>query len=137
MRIAFRDGTRLSLALIDLDHFKAINDRYGHARGDAVLRHFAAAGRRQLRGGDIFAGSAGRNSSCCCRGPAFARRCMPWAPSPPGGTGGRPRRPGCAYTMSAGVAEYCGNGVEDLFERADRALYSAKRLGRDRIEQAP
>ncbi len=38
--------------------------------------------------------------------------------------------------MSAGVAEYCGNAMEDLFQRADRALYRAKHLGRDRIEQA-
>lgn len=138
MRIAFRDGTRLSLALIDLDHFKAINDRYGHARGDAVLRHFAAAGRRQLRGGDIFARIGGEEFLMLLPGAGLReamhalerlRRQVARAEDRAG--------PGCAYTMSAGVAEYCGNGVEDLFERADRALYSAKRLGRDRIEQAP
>ena len=43
---------------------------------------------------------------------------------------------GCVYTLSAGVAEYCGNAADDLFERADRALYRAKHLGRDRTEQA-
>ncbi|MGQ3293274.1 MAG: diguanylate cyclase, partial [Shinella sp.] len=55
MQSAARDGSPLSLALIDLDHFKSVNDRYGHTKGDQVLQHFAAAGRQQLRGGDVFA----------------------------------------------------------------------------------
>ncbi|MCW5709797.1 diguanylate cyclase [Shinella yambaruensis] len=137
MRIAFRDCTQLSLALIDLDHFKTINDRFGHARGDEVLRHFAAAGRRQLRGGDTFARVGGEEFLMLMPGAGLreATRAVE-----------RLRRHvaqeknriglGCAYTMSAGVAEYCGNAAEDLFERADRALYRAKHLGRDRIEQA-
>jgi diguanylate cyclase (GGDEF)-like protein len=137
MRAAFRDCTQLSLVLIDLDHFKTINDRYGHAKGDDVLRHFAAAGRQQLRGGDTFARIGGEEFMVLMPGTGLRQATKAVE---------RLRRHVraeencaglcCTYTMSAGVAEYCGNAAEDLFERADRALYSAKHLGRDRIEQA-
>jgi diguanylate cyclase len=134
IQAAFRDGAQLSLALIDLDHFKGINDRYGHANGDRVLKHFATAGRQELRGGDIFARIGGEEFLVL----------MP-------GTGIRQatdaierlrshiaRAENCsdicgAYTMSAGIAEFCGTTAEELFERADQALYRAKHLGRDRI----
>lgn len=137
MQAAFRDCTQLSLALIDLDHFKSINDRYGHARGDDVLRHFALAGRQQLRGGDVFARIGGEEFLVLMPGTGLgeathamerlrlhvsrAENCA---------------RLCCTYTMSAGISEYCGNAVEDLFERADQALYRAKHHGRDRIERA-
>ena len=137
MGAAFRNCTELALVLIDLDHFKTINDRFGHANGDRVLQHFAVAGQQLLRGGDVFARIGGeefmvlmprtgvneattaieRLRQHIARDENRADLC-------------------CAYTMSAGVAEYCGNAAEDLFERADRALYRAKNLGRDRIEQA-
>lgn len=135
---SFNDEPPVAIALVDLDHFKAINDRYGHARGDEVLRHFAAAGRQQSRAGDLFARIGGEEFLMLMPGAGLGEamhamerlRCHVARAEDRAG-------PGCAYTMSAGVAEFCGNAVEDLFERADRALYSAKRLGRDRIEQAP
>ena len=134
---ALQNGTPLSLVLIDLDHFKTINDRYGHANGDRVLQHFAASGHRQLRGGDIFARIGGEEFLVLMPGAGLGEATDAIE---------RLRRHiareenrldlCCAYTMSAGVAEYCGNAAEDLFERADRALYRAKHHGRDRIEQA-
>lgn len=137
MQAAFRDCTQLSLALLDLDHFKSINDRYGHARGDGVLQHFAAAGRQLLRGGDVFARIGGEEFLVLMPGAGLseATRAMERLR---GHIAREENRAGlcCSYTMSAGVAEYCGSAVEDLFERADRALYRAKHLGRDRIEQA-
>ena len=138
MRAAFRDCTQLSLVLIDLDHFKTINDRYGHAKGDDVLRHFAAAGRQQLRGGDTFARIGGEEFMVLMPGTGI-RQATQAVERLRSHVREEENRAGlcCTYTMSAGVAEYCGNAVEDLFERADRALYSAKHLGRDRIEQAP
>nr|WP_305111921.1 GGDEF domain-containing protein [Shinella lacus] len=138
MRAAFRDCTQLSLVLIDLDHFKTINDRYGHAKGDDVLRHFAAAGRQQLRGGDVFARIGGEEFMVLMPGTGI-RQATQAVERLRSHVREEENRAGlcCTYTMSAGVAEYCGNAVEDLFERADRALYSAKHLGRDRIEQAP
>lgn len=137
MQNAFRDGTELSLVLIDLDHFKTINDRYGHARGDAVLCHFAAAGRRQLRGGDVFARIGGEEFLLLMPGAGIAA-----ATNAIDRLRGHIARAenraglGCVYTMSAGIAQFCGTPAADFFERADRALYRAKHLGRDRIEQA-
>jgi diguanylate cyclase (GGDEF)-like protein len=137
VRHAFSNCTQLSLVLIDLDHFKSINDRYGHAKGDEVLRHFASAGHQQFRGADVFARIGGEEFLVLL--PATGIKEAISAVE-------RLRRHlardetlaelGCAYTMSAGIAEYCGNAAGDLFERADRALYRAKNLGRDRIEEA-
>ena len=137
MQAAFRDCTQLSLALIDLDHFKSINDRYGHAKGDDVLQHFAASGRQQLRGGDIFARIGGEEFLVLMPGAGLGEA-MGAMERLRGHIAREENRTGlsCSYTLSAGVAEYCGNAVEDLFERADRALYRAKHLGRDRIEPA-
>lgn len=137
MQAAARDGTALSLALIDLDHFKAINDRYGHARGDDVLRHFAAAGRLELRGGDILARIGGEEFLVLMPGAGIeeAAEAIERLRHHIGREENRAGL-GCAYTMSAGVAEYRGDAADDLFELADRALYRAKSLGRDRTERA-
>ncbi|UDF30434.1 UNVERIFIED_ORG: GGDEF domain-containing protein [Roseateles sp. XES5] len=137
MQAAFREGAALSLVLIDLDHFKTINDRYGHARGDAVLRHFAAAGRQQLRGGDIFARIGGEEFMMLMPG-AGMPEAVATAERLRSHIAGEENRAGlgCAYTMSAGVAQFCGTPAADFFERADRALYASKRSGRNRIERA-
>lgn len=137
IQAAFRDCLPLSLALIDLDHFKAINDRYGHARGDDVLCHFAEAGRRQLRGGDVFARIGGEEFLVLMPGTGLreAVGAMERLRRHIAGEESRSAL-GCTYTLSAGVAEYCGNDAGDFFEQADRALYRAKHLGRDRVEQA-
>ena len=137
MRAAFRNCSPLSLALIDLDHFKAINDRFGHARGDDVLRHFAASGRQLLRGGDIFARIGGEEFLVLMPGAGLreATEAIDRLRQHIARGENRVGLP-CAYTLSAGVAEYCGNADDDIFERADQALYRAKHLGRDRTEQA-
>ena len=134
---ALRDGTPLSLVLIDLDHFKTINDRYGHATGDRVLKHFAASGRLQSRPGDTFARIGGEEFLLLMPGADIrqatnaARRLRRHIARAVGRA-----ELSCDYTMSAGIAECRGPFAEDLFERADRALYRAKHLGRDRIERA-
>jgi diguanylate cyclase len=136
MRNAARDGTQLSLVLIDLDHFKSINDRYGHARGDRVLQHFAAAGRQELRGGDIFARIGGEEFLVLMPGTCLEEAVNAIERLRRHIAREENRADLCAYTMSAGVAESRGHAAEDLFERADRALYRAKHRGRDRTEQA-
>ncbi|MCJ8053241.1 GGDEF domain-containing protein [Shinella curvata] len=134
MQAALRDGTPLSLVLIDLDNFKSINDRYGHANGDRVLKHFAAAGRQELRGGDFFARIGGEEFLVLMPGTGLrqATDAIERLRSHMARAENRADLC-CSYTMSAGIAEFCGTVAEDLFERADRALYRAKHLGRDRI----
>lgn len=135
IRAAGCEEAPLSLVLIDLDHFKAINDRHGHATGDRVLRHFAAAGRGRFRGQDVFARIGGEEFMVLMPGTAAAeaaraverlRRHIAGDTAAPAG----------AYTLSAGVAEHDGGTAESLFDRADDALYRAKHHGRDRVERA-
>lgn len=118
-----------ALILIDVDRFKAINDRFGHDAGDRVLTAVAAAlrtgsGDRVFRvGGEEFAvllaGCSARDAE-----KVAARLCATV----------RALDLGFPVTVSAGVA-WCGDPTahEQVYRRADRALYLAKRSGRDRV----
>jgi diguanylate cyclase (GGDEF)-like protein len=128
-------GRVMSLVLIDIDHFKAVNDSHGHAVGDAVLRHFAATLHATLRTSD-FAGRWGGEEFLVVTPQASADTAAALVE--------RLRDaleaasfdaivPRLHVTFSAGVAE-CAPG-EDLhlaIDRADRALYQAKQTGRAR-----
>ncbi len=131
---ALRAGVPLALATFDLDHFKQINDRYGHAEGDRVLRDFAQLLERELRGGDTLARVGGEEFAVVlfgvglAEGVGFAAR-----------IGGELQRIGAeqarALSTSAGVAALSG-GERDpsaLLLAADRALYAAKTAGRRRV----
>jgi diguanylate cyclase (GGDEF)-like protein len=136
-----RDGQPLSLLLIDLDHFKQINDRHGHGAGDEVLRQISALLLRQMRSSDI-----------CCRygGEEFllvlpgvdehaaierAELCRRQVAGPQ--SAGKPGEAGLpfAVTLSIGVASSpdARQLPAKLIERADRALYRAKAEGRNRV----
>ncbi len=139
-----RYGRPLSLAMIDLDHFKPINDAYGHLLGDDVLRAVAAAIRSEARDADTTARFGGEELAVLLPecGPAAAREVAERIRrriaelSVPGPDG--PVR----VTVSAGVAtSRPDDDPATLAARADAALYAAKRAGRDRVvsaeEQAP
>jgi diguanylate cyclase (GGDEF)-like protein len=134
LRSAERHGRPLAIAMIDVDHFKPINDRHGHLVGDEVLTAIAARLREALRDEDVLGrwggeeflailpalqpGSAGRAGQ-------RLRRCIADRPLTPGAI---------AVTVSVGCAETEGGGsVDELVRRADDALYAAKREGRDRV----
>jgi len=124
------------VGMLDLDNFKAINDRHGHATGDAVLRAFAAVVQATMRKTDLFGRYGGEEflliltaSGKAGADGAVARVCAAAAAHPWDKVA-----PGLKLTVSAGLAEYRhGETVEQLLNRADAALYDAKRGGRNRL----
>jgi two-component system, cell cycle response regulator len=137
---ARRYGLTLALVMIDLDHFKRINDTLGHPAGDEILKAFVKRLERCLResdalhrvGGEEFAillphtGEAG--------GRELAERLLASIASEPFTVGRRDLK----VTASAGLAWLSGSELEhlSLLELADRALYVAKQRGRNRVECA-
>lgn len=136
-----RMAAPLSLVVLDVDHFKSVNDGFGHATGDAVLRAIAQLVRQSIRDCDVACRYGGEELVILmpdCAQPDAARRAEALradiAGAPPMADGGGPE----AITASFGVAEYPIHGpdAEALFRAADRALYQAKREGRNRVVTA-
>ena len=135
---AGRTGRSIALAMLDLDHFKSFNDRYGHPAGDAALAAVARAIARAVRGIDAAGRYGGEEfivllveADVDAALPALERiRAAVAALGPP--------RVARAITMSAGVAVHQGlfdnASRASLVARADKALYAAKKGGRDRIK---
>jgi diguanylate cyclase (GGDEF)-like protein len=123
------DGQPLSVALLDLDHFKHFNDTYGHPAGDALLKQAAAAWRSVLPAGAVLARYGGEEFTVLLRGhtahQAYAVLEATRAVTP------------LQQSFSAGLA--CWDGREEpaaLVARADEQLYDAKRAGRGRTMPA-
>ena len=142
--IAFvgRHHTPLTLALCDLDHFKRVNDTWGHQAGDVVLKHVASVFERSLRKEDVVARYGGEEFAVVARGIGVEgarglverlRRCIEQTPA-------RFEEKLLPLTASLGVVTTeAGRGfetVDALVEAADRALYRAKQAGRNRCEAA-
>lgn len=133
---ATQDGRRDFVAVIDLDHFKSVNDRYGHAGGDDVLRHFASIVSARVRDGDAFGRIGGEEFCLFCTAAdigdvtALVERLRATvAATPCRVTGGAVR-----YTFSAGIAAWDGReSLASLMARADALLYAAKLAGRNRV----
>ena len=124
--------------LFDLDHFKSINDKYGHAAGDLVLCHFAETISSKTRISDIAA-RVGGEEFCVILHNVDEQMALQFAERIRMKTAGKtvPSDKGqIAVTVSAGVA-YSASGEEtfdSLFEQADQALYGAKTEGRNRVK---
>nr|MCU0648330.1 GGDEF domain-containing protein [Gemmatimonadaceae bacterium] len=134
---ARRHGTVLALALLDLDHFKHINDTHGHEVGDEALRAVAGILSRAVREGDLVARWGGEEFAVLLLDASAAdalpridalRRDVHEARL--SGTGGAT----LTLSLSAGVAEWAPpEETSSLLRRADRALYTAKAGGRNRV----
>jgi len=135
---AERTGRSLAVVLLDIDRFKAVNDRFGHPAGDKVLIGAARAIARTVRGIDLAARWGGEE---------FAVLLVEADESTAGGAVERireavsalgPPRVAVSVTLSAGIAVHHGlferGTVEGLLRRADEALYEAKGKGRNRAE---
>jgi diguanylate cyclase (GGDEF)-like protein len=130
---------RGAVLMLDLDHFKRINDEYGHATGDAVLRHMAGLMRDSQRKIDTLGRVGGEEFAVLLPGAdmanaaAFAERLRQRIAGTPLEVEGRV----LAVTVSIGIAALdAGDSSGDAaLVRADKALYCAKRGGRNRVEQ--
>jgi diguanylate cyclase (GGDEF)-like protein len=131
-------GADACLVLLDLDHFKRVNDTYGHAAGDEVLRRAVAICRRELRASDVFGRLGGEEFGAlmpgCVRAQGIEvatriRRALTAAPME--------LSPDAVLTVSASFGLACtdasGYALSQLFTDADAALYRAKRGGRDQL----
>lgn len=132
-----RYGHPLSLAMLDIDHFKSINDTYGHPAGDAVLQAIGRVLPRETRVNDVSCRYGGEefaiimpdtpptDAEVICNRLREVIRAVSW-----------PRHPERTVTVSIGLcgsAERSSVGADQWIESADKALYAAKRSGRNRV----
>lgn len=134
-RLADETGNDLCLAVIDLDHFKMVNDEVGHLAGDDVLRTFAGIAQDNVRQGDVFGRYGGEEFLLVLPATSLlaalnsAERIReqveqhPWS-----------KQLKRSITVSIGLTQYIpGESVLDLFSRTDTAMYLAKRGGRNQV----
>lgn len=135
-----RSGEPLALLMMDIDHFKLVNDRYGHAAGDAVLVAYASRVRDILRAPDVLGRLGGEEfavllpASCVGEAAGVAERIRACMEREAVEVGGKL----IPVTVSVGVAEYASDAVsvEAMMIAADRCLYAAKNGGRNRVVAA-
>ncbi|MFD0389988.1 GGDEF domain-containing protein [Tistrella bauzanensis] len=121
---------------MDVDHFKAVNDGFGHAVGDLVLREIGSIIRSCISQDDVAARLGVRSSRCSCPGPMrrTQTRCRRRSARPWGDVAGRFRPWRSGITVSIGIAALTPDRqFEEALLRADRSLYAAKERGRNRI----
>ncbi len=140
---AEEEGYRLTLLMLDIDHFKSFNDNFGHQVGDQVLRLVARTLTDGVKGRDVAARYGGEEFAIILPNTNLVagisvgnslRKAVATKDIINRSTGNKMGR----ITMSVGVAEYqSGESIEDLISRADAALYTAKHNGRNQVAAAP
>ena len=137
---AQRDHTPLAFAALDIDHFKRINDTYGHAVGDVVLQRVSHAARIALRPGDVIGRIGGEEFLVLLRGTTLdqAMSAAERIRAAVAEVDCSDQAPDLKPSISIGVAAYdaLAGTLEMICKRADEALYRAKTNGRNRVEAA-
>jgi diguanylate cyclase (GGDEF)-like protein len=138
LQFAPRTQQSLCLAVLDLDHFKQVNDQHGHIQGDRVLRQFGQFLKQKFRSGDVVARWGGEEfvvGMCNVTREAGVERLSElleeWRSLGITTPNGHPLQ----VSFSAGVAQYPidGTTLQMLYRNADAALYRAKQMGRNRV----
>ncbi len=138
---AKRYNSKLTLIMLDIDHFKLLNDNYGHQQGDMVLIHLARILKDNVRNIDLIARYGGEEFAVLMSGAdkkegaivaEKLRKKIEVYPFPALQKGSEPLK----ATISLGVAEYSAdmNSTDDLVKSADNVLYKAKKDGRNRVK---
>lgn len=134
-----RAGRELAVALLDLDDFKLINDRHGHASGDQALIHLAAIIRHSMRPSDVVVRFGGEEflfllpDADACQATRALQRVQDDLDRRPLHFSGQ----GLTLAFSAGIAmRRNGESCEDVVARADSALYAAKRAGKRQVRRS-
>jgi two-component system cell cycle response regulator len=140
LREAQRYNRPISLLMVDIDHFKKVNDTHGHPAGDAVLRGVAKLLQTQARETDIVARYGGEEMALILpeTDPRGAHAIAERIRKAVGSATHRGEQGNLQVTVSIGVATWPGAGeaAEALLEAADKALYRAKKAGRNRVSAA-
>lgn len=130
----------LLLSIIDIDHFKRINDNYGHLAGDKVLKIIASELKKRLRDTDFIARFGGEEYAILLPDTALDEGCelintlRLAVAACPFNFKGEP----VSVTLSAGVGKIAADeSLDQAFDRVDQALYAAKKAGRNRIQSTP
>ncbi|MCL2714926.1 MAG: PleD family two-component system response regulator [Alphaproteobacteria bacterium] len=132
-------GKRLALMIIDIDHFKVINDTYGHDVGDEVLREFATRLRESVRGADLACRYGGEEfvvvmpDTTLAAASGIAERLRSLVASQPFTINRGARKVDVTISIGLTALEKKGEAASDVLKRADTALYRAKRDGRNRV----
>lgn len=129
-------GKPVTLMMFDLDHFKSVNDRFGHATGDGMLRVFAAVAHNSMRARDIIGRMGGEEFAAIVpepiEGALIVAERLRAAFETAGATAGA-HRIGSTVSIGAATSYELVTDIDALIARADSALYRAKRAGRNRI----
>lgn len=135
---AKRKAEPMSVLMIDIDHFKSINDRFGHIAGDKVLRDIASLIKKRIRGWDTLCRWGGEEFVVLLQGADLDGACNvaeELRSAVQEERFGEPDKP-VRITISVGVSQHHDGDRElDITDRADRALYRAKEGGRNRVER--
>jgi diguanylate cyclase (GGDEF)-like protein len=132
VNVAKIQNRSLSVSMVDIDHFKAINDKYGHVAGDKILKDLSKLIVKNMRKSDIVIRYGGEeiliampktNAKDACVKMEHIRKIIEE----------HKFHENIKLTISVGVCEYSGTEVEEFVQKADKLLYMAKKLGRNRV----